>query len=128
MNPYLILGALVAALAAAGGGYLKGRHDAQLVAEAEAQVLFNAHRAEVDAANVRANEAAIAFETWKAKQRPKVITVEKEVTRVIRENHDWGLVALPDSVRNALAAAPADLGAAEHSDDVQPVRQPSAAF
>jgi hypothetical protein len=69
MNPYLILGALIAALATAGGSYFKGRSDGKQVAEARATQITTQWQAEreriINAAlaaseNARQKEAAYA--------------------------------------------------------------------
>jgi hypothetical protein len=69
MNPYLILSALIAALATAGGSYFKGRNDGKQVAEARATQITTQWQAErqriINAAlaaseNARQKEAAYA--------------------------------------------------------------------
>lgn len=60
-------------------------------------------------ANRAAEAAAADFEAWKRTHRPKVITVTREVDRVLEAHPDWSRVRLPDGVRDALAAAAAEL-------------------
>lgn len=64
-------------------------------------------------ANKRADQAAQDFEDWKRKQRPKVITVVKEVDRVLDANPEWSSGVVPRGVSDALAAAARDIGASE---------------
>ena len=66
-------------------------------------------RQAVDDANAQAQVAAQGFEQWKAAQKPKVITITREVDRVIEIERAWSSSPLPDSVRNAIEAAERDL-------------------
>jgi uncharacterized protein HemX len=89
MNPYLIIAALLAVLAAGAGGFKLGA-DHQLAAQAREQN----HIAEaVDAANAAAAQAI-------AQIKPKYTTIQNEVQREIRTNTVFADCKLPaDSLR-----------------------------
>ncbi len=56
-------------------------------------------------AQARANNAATRYEQWKAAQRPRIVTVIKEVDRALQTSPDWATQPLPDSVRDAINSA-----------------------
>jgi hypothetical protein len=124
-NPWVIVGALVALIAVAAGGYRLGSGIATAAGERE----LTAQRAEwaeqINAANARADDAASKYEIAKRNLRPKVITVTKEVDRVLQADSNWSDTALPVGVRNALSAAAAVLGASSVDGAVPVVREPS---
>jgi hypothetical protein len=106
--------AVVLVLAAViGFVYAKGHKAGLAAGRAELEAFRQEVGARILEANQRAEQAAADFEEWKRKQRPKVITVVKEVDRVIEANPEWSRTALPDGVRDALTAAAAELGAGE---------------
>ena len=53
-------------------------------------------------AQARATAAAQRYEEWKAAQRPKIITITKEVDRALQTDSRWAAEPLPVSVRDAL--------------------------
>ena len=65
----------------------------------------------IEEANMRANQAALRYEEWKLRQQPKVVTIVKEVTRALEINREWSSAPIPDGVRLAIEAIPADIGA-----------------
>lgn len=116
------IAAVLVVLAAIVFVYMKGDKAGYARGKAE----LEAFRVEVGTrileANARADQAAQDFETWKRTQRPKVITVIKEVDRVLEVNREWSDAPLPDGVRDALNAATAAInGPGESSGTVPPV-------
>ena len=89
MNPYLIIAALVAVLAAGAGGFKLGA-DHEIASQAREQK----HITEaVDAANATAAQAIATI-------KPKYTTIQNEVQREIRTNHIFSDCKLPpDSLR-----------------------------
>lgn len=65
-------------------------------------------RAEVDAANTKAQRSAADYEMWKANNRPRTITVTKEVASAVQADPDCSAKPLPDQLRDALTAAGAN--------------------
>jgi hypothetical protein len=83
MNPYLILGALLAALATAGGSYFKGRQDGQQTAEARVSQVtsqWEQERQRITAAALAASEEA------RRKETAYVAAVEATRTYYAQEN------------------------------------------
>lgn len=64
-----------------------------------------AHQSAIDESQMRANQAAHRYEEWKAAQRPRIVTVIKEVDRALQTNAAWAAEPLPVSVRDAIEAA-----------------------
>ena len=91
---------------------------------AKGRAELDAYRVEVGTrileANAKADQAAQDFETWKRNQRPRVITVIKEVDRAIEAAPEWSRVDLPGGVRDALTAAVAAVNAPGESDGAVP--------
>lgn len=65
-------------------------------------------RADVDAANERANKAASDYEVWKANNRPKAVATQRKVADAVQADADCSSKPLPDGLRAALAQAGAD--------------------
>lgn len=59
----------------------------------------------VDAADQRAVNAEADWTVWAALQRPKTITLTREVDREIQADHDCSARALPDGLRDSLTRA-----------------------
>jgi hypothetical protein len=91
----------VAALVGASGGYKLTRMHYEHVADVAAR----AAAAEVAAANDRTFAAANSYEQFKAAQRPRVVTVTREIEREIKSDTDCADHPLPVGLRDALAAA-----------------------
>lgn len=72
-------------------------------------------------AQARANDAATRYEVWKAAQRPRIVTVIKEVDRALQAAPDWASQPLPDSVRDAINSARTLDPAAKPEPTVPPV-------
>jgi ferritin-like protein len=70
----------------------------------EAAELKSAHQDAIDKANTNADAAAELYESERAKQRVKVITVEREVKRVLKDDACANSV-LPDGMRDAISRA-----------------------
>ena len=64
-------------------------------------------QAKVDAADERALNAASDWEVWASIQRPKAITITREVERAAQDDPDCSQRALPPRLRDALTAAAA---------------------
>jgi hypothetical protein len=99
-----------AAVVAASGYVVAGIQTVRLAREQAAHLsevaeIRQAQRQAVDEAQMRANQAAIRYEEWKAAQRPKIITVVKEVDRALQTNSAWATEPIPVSVRDAIEAA-----------------------
>ncbi len=62
----------------------------------------------VDAANQRAENAASDWEVWASLQKPKTVTLIREVEREIAADSDCSTRALPDGLRDSLTRAGAD--------------------
>lgn len=66
--------------------------------------------AAVAEANTRAQGAAASYETTRAAQRVRTITITREVEREVKADPDCSARALPAGLRDALTAAAADAG------------------
>lgn len=62
----------------------------------------------INEANRKAEDAAGQYETWKAAQRPKTITIQREVVREVKADTDCSLRAIPDGLRSALVKSSTD--------------------
>jgi len=62
----------------------------------------------VAAANQKAQNAAADYEVWASLQRPKTITLTREVQREVLADVDCSARPLPDGLRDALTNAAAD--------------------
>jgi hypothetical protein len=97
--------ALAVAMALGGaGGYKATRAHYEHVIEAAAALAA----AEVAAANDRAASAAADYETWAARQRPRTVTVTREIEREVKADVDCSARPLPAGLRDALTQAAAD--------------------
>jgi hypothetical protein len=99
MNPIgivLVIGLIVGGLAS---NRLTAMHFDNKAAKLVAQ-----HQDAIDKANTNADAAAELYEEAKAKQRVKVITVEREVKRVLKDDACANSV-LPDGMRDAISRA-----------------------
>lgn len=108
MNLTLIAAAVAALVAAAGAYKLTSMSYEANIAKAAQEA-----QARVDASNRTALNAAASYEGWKATQKPKVITITREVERAVQESHDWSVEPVPASVQHAIAAAAANASASE---------------
>jgi hypothetical protein len=99
MNPIgivLVIGLVVGGLAS---NRLTAMHFENKAAKLVAQ-----HQDAIDKANTNADAAAELYESERAKQRVKVITVEREVKRVLKDDACANSV-LPDGMRDAISRA-----------------------
>lgn len=110
MSPLAYLLAAFAIFAAGGAASYKAT---SLYYEHEADLARVAAQAAVDEANQKATNAADDYEVWASLQRPKTITITREVEREVKADLDCSARALPDGLRNALTTAAAD---ADQSD------------
>lgn len=99
-----------AAIVAASGYVVAGIQTVRLASEQAAHVsevaeIRQAQQAAIDEAQMRANQAALRYEEWKAAQRPRIVTVIKEVDRALQTNPSWAAEPIPASVRDAIEAA-----------------------
>ena len=111
---FTVIGVVLAAALLTGGwgGYKATRtHYEYVIAGIVAKAA-----AEVAQANDRAAAAAGDYEAWKAKQRPRVVTITREVEREVLADADCSARAIPDGLRVALTSAGAD------ADQPQPDR------
>lgn len=108
----LTIGAIALAAAAALGGLgsykVTSLHYQHVIDQAAKKA-----QTDLDAANQRAQNAADDYEVWASLQRPKTITVTREINRAIQADMDCSRKPLPDSLRDALTAA--------GSNDGQPI-------
>ena len=96
--------ALAAALSAgAASAWLTRMYYTAKIASIEAR-----ERQAVADANAQAQLAAQGFEQWKANQKPKVVTITREVDRVIEIEREWSNAPIPERVRDVLASAHGD--------------------
>lgn len=77
---------------------------------------FDQAMADRDAAIDRGNKASADFEAWKATQRPKVITITKEVRNASQTDAVCSARPLPAGLRDALKRAPEAVGARDASE------------
>lgn len=103
MNIYVILGVSLAAAAAIGGAYVKGRSDGRAVEMAERATLEEVARESREAAMAAAGEAIarISVTHTTIRQKAEVITRENVVYRDCR--NDAELVRLLDAARESRA-------------------------
>jgi len=99
-----------AAFVAASGYLVAGIQTVRLAREQAAHVsevaeIRDAARESERMAQARANDAATRYEQWKAAQRPKIVTVIKEVDRALQTDSRWASEPIPVSVRDAIDAA-----------------------
>lgn len=100
---FTIAGIALAVAAALGGygGYKATRlHYEHVIDQAEKK-----SAAAVAAADQRAENAASDWEVWASIQRPKAVTITREVEREVKADPDCSQRALPDRLRDALTAA-----------------------
>lgn len=102
---------LAVAGAILGGTFAMGHKAGRSGAEAELANQRQQWALNIIAANERADRAALDYEQWKLKQKPRVVTIVKEVERVLTapEAVDWSNTRVPDVVQHALATAAAEL-------------------
>lgn len=60
---------------------------------------------DIEAANQKALNAASDYEVWASLQRPKTITVTREVEREVKADADCSSKSLPPSLRDSLVKA-----------------------
>lgn len=101
------IGAIALAVAAAFGG-MAGYKATSAHYEHVIAVEADKARQAVETANQQAQDAAGKYEAWKAAQRPKTITITREVARAVQADTDCSAKPLPDGLRAALAQAAAD--------------------
>ncbi len=102
------LGALVLAVAYAQGWRAGAEH-----VRAEWQADHERLRQQVDAANLRAHEAAAVYQQLKAARAARSAARRQEVNHALDAAEQWARTAVPDGVRDALAAATADAAASQ---------------
>lgn len=105
MTPALVAIALAVAAAAGGSG---GWKLASMRYEHLADLAQRKAAADVAAANQRATNAADDYEVWASLQRPRTVTVTREVEREIKSDADCSTRPLPAGLRDALTRASAD--------------------
>jgi hypothetical protein len=86
-----------------GAGKVQAKWDAQQAKD----------RLAIDSANVAAQAAAELYEESKAKRITRTVVVTKEVSHALEAAPAWRDVALPDGVRDAVAAAAAEADPAQ---------------
>lgn len=98
------IAAVALAVSAIAGGFasykatsLHYEHKIDLAAK-QAQV-------DIDAANQKAQNAADDWEVWQSIQKPKTITITREVSRAVQNDPDCSKRALPVGMRDALTKA-----------------------
>jgi len=111
---------------AASGFALAGLQTVRLSWEQAARVrdiaeIRQAQQTAIDEAQMRSAAAALRYEEWKAAQRPKIVTVIKEVDRALQTNPSWAAEPLPPGVRDAIEAARALDGASKPEPTVPTV-------
>jgi hypothetical protein len=82
--------------------------------------------AKVGEANQRAINAADDYEVWASLQRPKTITITREVEREVKADTDCSPRALPPRLRDDLTAAAADTDQLVAAGPVPAASAPSA--
>ncbi len=102
---YPVMFALGLALGGTGGWRLTTMHYEHVI-----DVAAREAAAAVAAANIKAQGAAAGYETVRAAQRVRTITITREVEREVKADPDCSARALPDGLRDALTAASADAG------------------
>lgn len=98
----------IAAIALAVAGALGGWAGHELTAahyEKQIAASDEKNRKDLVDANLRAENAASDYEVWKSIQKPKTITVTREIERAIKADSDCSAKPLPLSLRNALIKA-----------------------
>ncbi len=105
----LTIAAIVLAVAVAVGGW-SGYKLTRLHYEGVIVAADKKAAADLAAADQRAENAASDWEVWASLQRPKTVTITREVEHAIKDDIDCGARALPDQLRDALTKA-------GHADD-----------
>jgi hypothetical protein len=100
---YLVVALIAAALGGAGAWKVTALHYLHVI-----DVAAKEASDKVDKANGRADDVASDYEVWQSLQRPKTITITREVEREVQADIDCGKRELPDGLRRALEAAVAD--------------------
>lgn len=99
------LGVALAAAVAWGGLQTMRLAREQSAHVSEVAEIRQAQQSAIDEAQMRANQAALRYEEWKTAQRPRIVTVIKEVDRALQTNSSWAAEPIPVSVRDAIEAA-----------------------
>lgn len=104
MNPYVILGALVALAAAGGGGYFAGWQARGWKADSDAAAIVEATHRAVAAQAQRADTAAEAYETKRTARAVQTQYIDREVIRVVQSPLYAAQCVDPDGMRLIAAA------------------------
>jgi len=88
--------------------------------DAQARQAAAEARAQADAVSETDRLRARAYERWVAAQKPKTITITRDIYHVLEINRQWSDGTLPDGVRSALESSATALGAADQPDSAVP--------
>lgn len=102
-----LLAILISALAIFAAGGAASYKATSLYYEHEIDTAKSKAQKAVDDANQKAINAADDYEVWASLQRPRTITITREVEREVKADSDCSARALPDGLRDTLTAAAA---------------------
>jgi hypothetical protein len=85
INPWVLLGLLLIAIALVGTGYVKGRNDANATCEVKIAAMVEAAQKAKDAEAAKANAAATTLESGNANAKVIYKTITQTVDRVVEK-------------------------------------------
>lgn len=125
MNPWLILGVVLAVLAAAGAGYGKGRVDGTAACEQRIAEMVKDSQERKDKEAVKANTASGGLEKDNAKTRTVYKTITQTVDKIVERPVYRNVCLDDDGLRSANAALAGALTPAGEPDSTLPKPDPA---